>query len=368
MATKQLVIFVNTKINYMRKFNFKTILSVGLLAGVMLTSCTEETSEIPVGFSQGVLVVNEGAFGQSNGTISHIDRTNGEVTQDLFGLANGGVLTGDVVQSVAFHDTLAFVVVNNSNKIEVVSRRTFISVATIEDLALPRYMVVYEGKGYLTEWVAFGQNGRISRINLDNYSVEASLTLGQLPDRVAVFGNSLWVANSSESGLGGLVQINPTTFTIQNSYNAGDRPGGLMVIGDKLWVLAGGNPSWTGNQTAARLSRYASDGTQEVSLTLPLEQGNPFRITGSASQGLFYAAEGGIYKLALSNPEIPANPFILQDDIYGMAIDPQSGNLYAAVASSFTANGQVRVFNPASGAQIAAYTVGIGPNGFGFQP
>jgi len=350
----------------MFNFNHKFILAVGLSAGLFFTACSEEEQEIPVGFSQGVLVVNEGAFGQANGSISHIDRVTGEVTQDLFGLANGGVLTGDVVQSVAFYDSLAFVVVNNSNKIEVVSRRTFRSVQTLESLALPRYMVVHEDKGYLTEWVAFGQNGRISRINLSTYTVEETLTLGQLPDHVVVFANSIWVANSSETGLGGVVQINPATFTIQNSYNAGDRPGGMKVIGDKLWVLAGGNPSWTGEQTAARLSRFASDGNQEINVSLPLAQGNPFRLTGSATHGLFYSAEGGIYKVSLSNPEIPTTPFILLDDVYGMEIDPQSGNLYVAVAPSFTANGQVKVYNPASGAQIASYTAGVGPNGFGF--
>ena len=48
---------------------------------------------------------------------------------------------GDVAQSMVIQSDRAYVVVNNSNKVEVVSLPHFKSVASIGGLKLPRYFV-----------------------------------------------------------------------------------------------------------------------------------------------------------------------------------------------------------------------------------
>src|SRR5689334_14185546 len=144
--------------------NLRLYLLILLTAFSVTFSACDDDSESSEKFDDGIFVVNEGNFQDADGTISHINADNGKVTQDIFGAVNNGLALGDVVQSMVIDDDLAYVVVNNSNKIEVADAESFKSSYTITDLALPRYFTTLNGKGYVTEWVSFSDPGRVSII------------------------------------------------------------------------------------------------------------------------------------------------------------------------------------------------------------
>ena len=61
---------------------------------------------------------------------------------------------GDVPNSMIINGYLAYIVVNNSGKIEVINRNSLESVATINGLISPRNMaVVNDNKAYVIEHV-----------------------------------------------------------------------------------------------------------------------------------------------------------------------------------------------------------------------
>src|SRR5690625_3238126 len=102
-------------------------------------------------FTNGVLVLNEGAFMSGNASVSFISNT-GEIQNNIFSTVNNRAL-GDVAMNIDFYEDLAFIVVNNSNTVEVVDRFTFESKATIAgELYNPRYFKAYNGLGYISNW------------------------------------------------------------------------------------------------------------------------------------------------------------------------------------------------------------------------
>jgi hypothetical protein len=66
-------------------------------------------------------------------------------------LVNPGKTLGDTGQDIGLYNDLAFVVLNYSNKIEVINRYTMVHVATIDSgLSNPRFIAFW--KGYVTNW------------------------------------------------------------------------------------------------------------------------------------------------------------------------------------------------------------------------
>src|SRR5688500_15237380 len=121
----------------MKKLKFYALILVTVLS-VSFSSCDDDDSQPKGKFEDGVFVVNEGNFQDANGTISHVS-SDGTVTQDLFGSENNGLALGDVVQSMTIDSDFAYIVVNNSNKMEVVNANTFVAEYTLKNLLLPRY-------------------------------------------------------------------------------------------------------------------------------------------------------------------------------------------------------------------------------------
>ena len=133
-----------------------------LSAGLFFTGCSKEDDKpaAPRTYENGVFVTNEGQFLKGNGAVSFLDEQNNEVERDLFMKVNNRPL-GDVVQSMTVHNGKAYVVVNNSEKIEIADANSFKEAGVINGLKLPRYAVGLNNKLYVTEWVDYGVNGRV---------------------------------------------------------------------------------------------------------------------------------------------------------------------------------------------------------------
>src|SRR6478609_285942 len=84
----------------------------------IFSSCKREPEEpIPVqqSYIGGVYVVCEGNYGSGNSTISFYNK--GTVANDIFKAANGRPI-GDQAQSITIYKDKAYVLVQNSGKIE----------------------------------------------------------------------------------------------------------------------------------------------------------------------------------------------------------------------------------------------------------
>jgi hypothetical protein len=170
---------------------------------LLLASCESKNDDVtptPTNDGNNVFVTNEGVFRSANASVTYYNKATKALTADIFRGVNGRAL-GDVVQSMTVSGSMGYLVVNNSNKMEVVSLPGFKSVATIGSLEQPRYFVSADNtKGYVTEWVS-ATVGRVSIIDLANNVKTGTLPTGRNPEKPLIFNNLIYVPNSDENTL-----------------------------------------------------------------------------------------------------------------------------------------------------------------------
>ncbi len=343
---------------------------VFVVLGTLLTaSCGKETpdDESEIGFLHGAYITNEGAFGNSNGSVSYFDTDSVILINHVFESVNGRAL-GDVVQSMAIAGDKGFIVVNNSQKVEIVDLKTFASVGVIEGLEYPRsFLAVDDKKGYLTDG---NFSGRVYVIDLVSLKITDTIACGSGPEKMVLFENNLLVANSGGWGNDSTITvINTKTDQVTASWIAGMNPADLVLDKDEqLWVLCKGKVVWNmdftiGEETTSALV-LLDPSTGKIKQTIDIGMVGdyfwPQRIgINKKKDKVFYLEAGGIYQINLNGTG--SDQPLISKSLYGFGIDPETDLIYALHAPSFTTSGWLFRFE-AGGVSLDSLEVGIGPN------
>lgn len=352
----------------------KLVYWLQMFSTLVLAAACKEDEAVPAGrFEQGVFVVNEGNFSDADGTISYMDRA-GSVTHDLFGLVNNERALGDVVQSMTIDGEFAYVVVNNSNKVEVVEANTFKSVYTLQGLKLPRYFTTYNGKGYLTEWVNFIDYGRVAVIDLEKREVIETITTDFGAENIVAHLGLIYVSNSFTNTVS---VIDPEEGEVVNTIEVGDSPGVFLVDKENyLWVVCGGgydemyNP--LNNGALVQLDPALTSDFQNNSIRKKIELHmniSPKAAIDAVNNIIYYYKGKSLYSIAPSAAEASATPLLTEANaisFYGIGYEVTSGLVYLADSKAFSGNGKVFVYDT-DGAFIKSVDSGRGPNGFVFR-
>lgn len=338
---------------------------------LILIGCDNNNEDKPAGhWSTSVFIINEGPFPTGSGTVDAFDRETKEVSHDLFGSANGRPL-GNIVQSLTVYEDKAYIVVNKANKIEVVNLEDFKSVATIENLVLPRYFVALDStKGYVSCW-----DSTVKVISLVDYSVIKSIKAGAGPDEMVLENDLLYVINSGGFGHDSTVSvINTFTDTPYESITVGHTPAAILP-GENgiLWVLCAGK-GWNGfpapDDTRARLISIDQNTLAiTAEIIFPSTDQHPDNlIINKDGDILYYHLGNSIYKFPVSSTEVNLQPFLTgNESIYGLGYDKATDMIYASAPLHYSENGWFYRFRAEDGAEVDAYMVGIIPNGFWFN-
>ncbi len=341
------------------------LLILAVIFSMAIAGC-DETNNPPGQFTNGVFVINEGAFGSSNGEVSFIKSDN-SVNNNQYAAANGGLILGDVLQSMHINNGNAYLLVNNSNKVVVVDIDDLKNTTTINGFLLPRFMVSYNGKGYISEYIDFVNNGNVMIVDLSTNAIVDSVQVGKLPEQMMMVGSSLLVANSGDTTLH---LVNTTTLAKTNIGDI-DYPKYITKTSDgNIWVLYTGKPAWSGTQTDGGLLVLNSTATAIVK-TINIGStafNNPSQLATDGNN-LYYEYLGNVYKIDKSATVAPASPFITgpATSFYGMNYYSANNTLFVADAKNFVSSGVVKRYNASTGALIDTLNVGVAPNGFVFN-
>ncbi|MDQ2772005.1 MAG: hypothetical protein M3Y54_16075 [Bacteroidota bacterium] len=347
-----------------------------LAALALLTACDPQKDVIvaPVPLTTAVYVLSEGQFGAGDGAVSTFDRTSKALTVDAFGNANNGAKLGDVVQSMGVQGSKGYIVVNASNKIEVVSLADFKTAGTIAGLTQPRYFTSTSAtRGYVTEWRGPYTGylpGVLTILDLGTNTVSSRVAVGRNPEQLLALGGKIYVPNSLDNTVS---VIDEATGTLTSTITVADGPGSMVADKDgNVWVLCTGFVTYLSvpPYTATRVSngtlvRFnpASPATQ-LKLTFPGTASPGQLRSNPAKDQLYYHFGGNEYQLSSTATALPTTPF-LRRSFTGFNLDPRDGTIYAAISPSYNSNGRFIRYQP-SGAPIDSFTVKVGPNGFVF--
>lgn len=328
----------------------------------LIFSCQKEPIEPPVipqnpEAGNHVLVLNEGNFQWGNASTTLIDISSGNVTQNWFEKVNDRPL-GDVLQS-AFMDGELFLVVNNSQKIERMADAVSKATSPITGLQSPRFIIKSNHGYFVSDLYA----NKLYKIN-STFQIQSEIPMnGWGEEMLCDDGETVFVCNVSS---GYLMKLNAATGVFSDSVMLGDYPKSIVSDSqNRLWVLCEG--SIYPNESAGSLwCLDASDLSVIYSKTFELNE-HPSRLTiQKEGADTLYFLKNGIFKMPLSNLEVPQNAFINQGAhlFYGLGVDLK-GNIWVSDARDYVQQGDVYHYD-CSGNLKKEYKAGIIPSGFVF--
>ena len=151
---------------------------------------------------KGLYLVNEGNMYMNKASLDYVDFNTGSYRKNIYGQANPEVTKGlgDVGNDVGVYGSKLYVVVNGSNKVEVLNVKTGKRIQQI-DILNCRYITFSKGKAYVSAYL--GQigdpkapNGIVAEIDTSSLKETKRVEVGRQPEEMAVVGTSLYVANS----------------------------------------------------------------------------------------------------------------------------------------------------------------------------
>ncbi|EFI16167.1 MAG: YncE family protein [Bacteroidota bacterium] len=246
----------------------KIQLSITMILGVIisiLSSCREDehivVSDVqiirdkidPNSKIAGMYLVNEGNMGSNKCTLDFLDYTEGIYMRNIYPERNPTVVKelGDVGNDVQIYGNKLYIIVNCSNKVEVLDARTGVRIKQIE-IPNCRYICFRREHAYVSSYVAgvlIDPNaplGAVFKIDTASLQVVDKVTVGYQPEEMVVLGDYLYVANS------GGYRVPYYDNTVSVVEFEGFRQEQQIVVGlnlhrikadkyGKLWVSSRGN-------------------------------------------------------------------------------------------------------------------------------
>jgi len=311
---------------------------------------------------KGVFVINEGNFGNGNGSISFINDDESEVYNDIFFHATDRPL-GDVPLSMTNMGDSGWIVVNNSGKIEVVDLYDMSSLATISGLSSPRFVVpVSPDRVYVSDFV----ESKISIINTLDFSLEGKIELGCSSEQMLLANGKVFVAFWSNYGFSHLENnqlkiIDINTDQVVDSVEVGKEPNSMVLDKEgKLWVLCSGG---FGSEEKPSLCCIDTENLEIIScLKFPDINSSPTSLCINGAGDMLFFLNKGVFKFAITAQELPVLPLIPEGEhlFYSLAIDPLTTEIFATDAIDYQQRGLVLKYKP-EGTFIGSFRAGVIP-------
>src|SRR5574344_2893631 len=155
------------------------------------------------GSYRGLYLLNEGNMGSNKCTLDYLDFTNMTYSRNIYPERNPNVVKalGDVGNAIQIYGGKMYIVVNCSNKVEVINAQTGIRIGQV-NIDNCRYITFDGGYAYVSSYVApvgidpESPRGAVYQVDTASLSIVNKVTVGYQPEEMAVKDSILYVANS----------------------------------------------------------------------------------------------------------------------------------------------------------------------------
>ena len=315
------------------KIRFLLLMAVVTSLPLTFNSCQDEEDDNDQITVEGIYIVNEGIFGNNNGSITLMDPETGDVVNNYFEDKNGNT-PGDVVQDLSFSGNMAYIVANNTKTLAIIDKETFEQDDVIPSLSYPRqFLAVNKEKGYLTDGAsADSSRGYALVIDLNNHTITDSIEVGRGPESMVKVDNKVFVTNGGGWKIDNTVSvIDISSDDVTDNVEVGDIP--TDIVKDKnndVWVLCKGRSALqTGGPTGSKLVKITSSNYQTSIFDIGKisSYGNYLLDIGPDKEMLYFVGENGVYEMSISDSNAPTEP-IIDRTPYGLDVNPENGNVY----------------------------------------
>lgn len=350
-------------------------------AACNLTGCREDEVVVPTEYdlipdlvqsgqhTAGMYLVNEGNMGSNKCTLDYVDFIQGYYVRNLYAERNPTVVKelGDVGNDIQIYGSRLYVVVNCSNKIEVLDARTARRIGQI-NIPNVRYIRFHKGFAYATSYVGPVQlnnpnavQGAVYKIDTLSMKAVDKCTVGYQPDELCILGQYIYVANSggymapnydntvSVIELEGFKQVEKIPVGINLHHIKADSEG-------KLWVTSRGDYQGIHSRLFV-LAKKKGRNEMQVTDTLDIPVSN-FCISGDSlyfysTEWSNYAQQNTItYGIVNTRTKRQVSDRFITDgsekDItipYGINIHPETHDIYVTDAKNYVSSGVMHCYN-----------------------
>jgi YVTN family beta-propeller protein len=335
----------------------------GILSMLVLFSCKSDKPTdanmqpivIKSGYSN-VLVVNEGNFQFDNASLSFQNSVDNSTTEDVYKAANSQGL-GDVAQSAVVSNGKVYVVVNNSQKIEILDAKTFRSLGSVGGLKSPRYIqLLGNAKAYVSDLY----DNAISVVDINARTVTKKIPCNGWTERMIYHLGKVYVTNYWQPYL---YVIDPFADVLADSIYIGT--GAQSIVSDKFDRLVVACGGYKIAQTESKIV-FVNPYTKSVEKKVSFAVNNPTQLLINQTKDSLYYLNTHVYKMAISDVNEPVNLFIsgANRNFYGLGLDQKNNQLFVSDAVDYVQRGTVYVYSGTK--QLSQFKAGINPNGFCF--
>lgn len=355
---------------------------VALLLSVPLffTSCSDDNDgpnyryEV---YSTGAYIVNSGNMANMiDGSLTAINYSTGRVMQRAFAMANEGNSLGSTPNDGLIYGDKMYLVVDGSNTIEVVNKKTLRRIRQISTTTLlgntegvsPRHIIAGNGQIFFTTY-----GGYVAVVDTVNFRLTTRYKVGSYPEGLAGYMNTLVVANSDYGrGAGTLSFIDLGTGTVETRTVQGiNNPQKVFIDNGALYVLdwsyyEGVYPNSVEKGESAIKYVTGNTAVKVADAYYASLYNNKFYIIANPYATPTYA----VCDISSNTGSGTLTTLNLSEGVFspaGIEVDPASGHIFVLSYNAgdygyadYSADGYVNEYN-ASGSRVAKYDVGVGP-------
>jgi len=348
----------------MKQFFFILFCSVSIL----VCSCTKNDSGPVINDTtrlylngKGVFVLNEGNFSAGNGSLSFYSYDSSKLYNNVFYNVNSRPL-GDVPNSMIISGNRAYIVVNNSGKIEVVDKNTICSLKTISGLVSPRnILLINTDKAYVSSLYS----GKVTILNLQTDSISGYIDIRRSSEAMLLKGEKAYISCWSSGKE--IMIINTKTDKVIDSVEVGNEPESMVLDKtNRLWVLCSGDYMGQFDRELVAINTT----TYEIDKRLVFSSKNysPSSLQINKTGDTIYYIDRDIWRMDISSSSLPVQSLIPASGrlYYKMGVDPVRGEIFVTNAVDYQQRGYVLRFM-ANGSLIDSSRADIIPGSFCFK-
>ncbi|MBD5239772.1 MAG: YncE family protein [Bacteroidales bacterium] len=344
------------------------------------TSCRDDELVVPTEYEiigderpasriRGLYLVNEGNMGSNKCTLDFYDYMTGLYSRNLYSERNPNVIKelGDVGNDIGIYGSKLYVVVNCSHKVEVLDARSGLRLGQI-DIPNCRYVRFHRGHAYVSSYVGpvlidpSAPKGAVFEVDTASLAVTRKVSVGYQPEEMEIVNDYMYVANS-----GGyrVPDYDNTVSVIQmiDFKQVQQIPVGINLHRlkkdkyDKLWVSSRGNYQDVPSRLFV-MERKPGYNQMVVTDTLNIACSN-MALKGDSL--FFYATEWNNFTASntisygiidVRTKQVISDNFITdgtEKEItipYGIALHPESGDIFVTDAKNYVSSGTLYCFTP----------------------
>ncbi|MBD5343246.1 MAG: YncE family protein [Bacteroides sp.] len=344
------------------------------------TSCRDDELVVPTEYEiigderpasriRGLYLVNEGNMGSNKCTLDFYDYMTGLYSRNLYSERNPNVIKelGDVGNDIGIYGSKLYVVVNCSHKVEVLDARSGLRLGQI-DIPNCRYVRFHRGHAYVSSYVGpvlidpSAPKGAVFEVDTASLAVTRKVSVGYQPEEMEIVNDYMYVANS-----GGyrVPDYDNTVSVIQmiDFKQVQQIPVGINLHRlkkdkyDKLWVSSRGNYQDVPSRLFV-MERKPGYNQMVVTDTLNIACSN-MALKGDSL--FFYATEWNNFTASntisygiidVRTKQVISDNFITdgtEKEItipYGIAVHPESGDIFVTDAKNYVSSGTLYCFTP----------------------